>query len=98
MPHAPTSDLIYLTPEKFAIRCLGDEIALFNLNSGKTHILDSNLAAVFERLRASPKTKDTLITEAMQEGDYRHEDIETFIERALVQLRDIGLVDLPESH
>lgn len=94
MELSSTSDLIRLTSERFTIRRLGDEIALFNSSSGKTHLLDSNLAAVFEHLRASPKTKDALIVEAMQEDNCLHEDIETFIDCALVQLQDIGLVDL----
>jgi len=85
-----------LTPEQFAIRRLGDEVALYDLNSGKTHLLDPNLAALFDLLRASPKTKDALVVEAMQDGDVIQDDSKIFVDRALLQLQDIGLVDFAE--
>lgn len=96
MRQVPTTNLVRLTSEQFAIRHLGDEVALYDLNSGKTHLLDSKLATVFDLLRISPRTKDALVAETMQDGDFIQDDIEIFVDHALLQLQDIGLVDFAE--
>lgn len=97
MHQASTANLVRITPEQFAIRRLGDEVALFNLSSGKTHLLDPGLATVFDLLlRTTPKAKDALVLEVMQESGFSQNDIEIFVDRALLQLQDIGLVDFAE--
>jgi PqqD family protein of HPr-rel-A system len=93
---APTTNLVRLTSEQFVIRRLGDEVALYDLNSGKTHLLDSKLATVFDLLSASPKTIDALVAQTMQNGGFIQDDIEIFVDHALLQLQDIGLVDFAE--
>lgn len=78
-------------------RRLGDEIALFNAYSGKTYLLDASLAAVFDILGDAPKTKGTLIAEAMPLASLGRNDIENFIDHALIELQDIGLIDIAET-
>lgn len=96
MAHTPDIK-IKRTPEQFATRRLGEEIALFNVNSGKTHVLDASLAAVFDLLGDTPKTKDALTAEAMPLASLCQDDIENFIDHALLELQDIGLIDIAES-
>lgn len=96
MAHTPDIR-IRRTPEQFATRRLGDEIALFNTISGKTHLLDESLAAVFDLLSDAPKTKDALIAEATPLASLCHDDIENFIDHALLELQDIGLIDVAET-
>ena len=96
MAHTP--DLkIRRTPEQFATRRLGEEIALFNVHSGKTHLLDASLVAIFDLLSDAPKTKDALIAEATPLASLSQNDIENFIDHALLELQDIGLIDIAES-
>ena len=96
MAHTPDIR-IRRTPEYFATRRLGAEIALFNISSGKTHLLDASLVAVFDLLSDAPKTKDTLIAEATPLVSLCQDDIENFIDHALLELQDIGLIDIAES-
>lgn len=88
---------VKLISEQFAFRRLGSEVALFNLSSGKTHLLDSELVAVFDLLGDKPKTKTTLITEAAPRAKLFENDIENFVDHALLELQDIGLIDITES-
>lgn len=98
MTQARTSDCIRLRPENFSIRRLGEAFALFDLTSGKTHVLESGLALVFHLLiQQSPKSRDALIAETAQKHELLQDDIEIFVDQALHQLQDIGLVDFPEQ-
>ncbi|MCG2577776.1 HPr-rel-A system PqqD family peptide chaperone [Dechloromonas sp. XY25] len=83
--------------EQFATRRLSEEIALFNIKSGKTHLLDASLVAVFDLLGDIPKTKASLIAEATPLASLYQDDIENFIDHALHELQDIGLIDVAET-
>lgn len=96
MVHTPDIK-ITRTSEQFAARRLGEEIALFNVISGQTHLLDASLAAVFDLLSDTPKTKDALIAEATPKVRLCQDDIDNFIDQALLELQDIGLIDIAES-
>lgn len=84
------------TSVEFATRRLGDELALFNINSGKTHLLDASLVVVFDLLNDAPKTRDALINEATSLASFCQDDIENFIDHVLIELQDIGLIDVAE--
>lgn len=96
MAHTP-SIYVKLIYEQFAVRRLGSEVALFNLSSGKTHLLDSDLVAVFDLLSDKPKTKTMLFAEAAPQARLFQDDIENFVDHALRELQDIGLIDITES-
>lgn len=85
------------TSEQFVTRRLGDELALFNINSGKTHLLDASFVAVFDLLNDAPKTRDDLIADATSLASLSQDDIENFIDHVLLELQDIGLIDVAES-
>lgn len=84
-------------PEQFVSRRLGGEIALLNISSGKTHLLDASLVAILDLLGDTPKTKDALIAEATPLASPAQDDIENFIDHALLELQDIGLIDIAET-
>ncbi|MDE2429903.1 MAG: HPr-rel-A system PqqD family peptide chaperone [Burkholderiales bacterium] len=83
--------------ERFSARRLGKEIALFDVHSGKTHLLDTSLATIFDLLSDAPKTKGSLIAEAAPLLTLWQGDIENFIDHGLLELQDIGLIDITES-
>lgn len=90
---ASSSIKLQLIPDVFVARRLDDEIALFNTNSGQTHVLGPELSVVFDLLTESPKSRNDLVADLMSSGDFFQDDTEIFIDRALLQLHDIGLID-----
>lgn len=89
---------IKLTPDQFVIRRIGNEIALFNTHSGRTHLLDPSLAAVFDLLDDTPKIKTTVVAEieANRNMGLFQDNIENFVDHALCELQDIGLIEITE--
>lgn len=81
---------------RFIERRLEDELLLYDTLSGETHLIAPPALILLELLRDHTGTRSLLARELAHYLDGTEQEVQSFVDRTLASLQDIGLIEIKE--